>query len=436
MPRFLPALLVLAGLSACREPVEPPRPPYLAIVSKFTAVPPGLAIDYSVTELSGTLDIHRTISAPPGDTVILALPPASYEVELRGLPETCAVREGRRKLITLLDTDNTGLLRFNVNCVPSLRIAVLVDGYDIDPAMVYHVAGPGIERTGYIDLAGSDSMRTRGDTVFLEDLPGGEYEVSLLHVADNCAPYGSDVSRVRTVNVPPGGGSDVAFRVRCSDAPVRPRIVSLASAYHDGASAFVLRVADPDRDVTSYRWDITNCRGASVLATGARTRRGVDAGRTARADTLIIVGAFEAGLADAEVQDRCTALMVEDFRGNTSALVEQRIAAVRGGAAPAALAFNSRLVGTTSITTTLEASDADGDLAGTFLAVRVRDGVLGPFDGHADIGILSPVGFLDTVLPAIPLGGRIRWDDVYAVIVYLVDQRGNFTRLEDADLFR
>jgi len=34
-----------------------------------------------------------------------------------------------------------------------------------------------------------------------------------------------------------------------------------------------------------------------------------------------------------------------------------------------------------------------------------------------------------------PLGSRIQYGDVYAVTVYLIDARGNMTRMEDGDLF-
>lgn len=430
------ALLVFAAAS-CREPVAPARPPYLAIVSQFIAAPEHLGVRFAIEELSGTLGIQRTVSALPGDTLILPLPPASYIVEILDLPPNCSVREGSKRLITLLDTDNTGMLRYNVTCLSSLRLEVIVDGYEIDPELVYHVTGAGTERLGIVNLSGSDSMHTRADTIVLDGLPGGEFQVSLSHVADNCQLYGDNVAGQRTLAIPASGGGEVSFRLRCSERAVRPQILSMASTYHDNTSGFVFRVADPDRDVRSYRWDLTDCRGTSVLPDGmARVRRGLDGGRTLRADTMLIVGAFEAGVPDTALAGRCTAIMVEDYRGNISQLVEQRILAFRGGSPPRSSTFNVRLIGTTSIATALTAEDSDGDFAGSFAAVRVRDGVLAAFDGNPDIGILSAAGFLDTVIPAISLGTRLRWDDVYAVIVYLIDHAGNFRRLEDADLAR
>ncbi|HEU4994784.1 MAG TPA: hypothetical protein VFT29_08190, partial [Gemmatimonadaceae bacterium] len=417
----------------------PAKPPYLAILSKFTTAP-GVVIDgklrYTVKELSGTLGIDRTLTSNPGDTLILSLPPATYVVELHDIPATCSVRDGPARLIVLLDSDNTGTLRFNVSCVSSLRIEVLMDGNELDTELVYHLQGPGTDKLGLVKLAGPDSIHARGDTIVLTDLAKGDYQISLAHISENCGLFGDDVSRVRTVSVSETGGADVSFRVRCSEMALRPHLHSLASTYHDNTSGFVFSVFDPDRDVRSYRWDLTDCQGKSVLPEGrGRIRRGLDGGRTLRADSMVIVGAFEVGIADGDLVGRCTAIVVEDIRGNISDMIEQPIAASRGGTLPDATLFNARLIGTSAISTQLQAFDLDGDFAGSFAAVRVRDGILSASDGNPDIGILSPVGFLDTTVPNLPLGTLLKWDDVFSIIVYLIDSKGNFRRLEDADLF-
>lgn len=434
-------LLALVALltGSCREPAAPPGPPYLAVLSKV-AVAPGVTFNrrlrFTVEELSGTLNIGYERFANPGDTLIFSVPPASYVVSLHDLPPTCTVLNGPVRFVALLDTDNTGTLRYNVQCVPSLTIEVLADGSELDTALVYRVSGPGIDRAGYVNLGGPDSMRTRTRSVVLDRLPGGQYEISLSHIAENCVLIDAGGAR-RVLDVPASGGATVAFRLRCSESALRPRILALASTYHDASSGFVLQVVDPDRDIRSYAWDLTNCRGKSVLPDGLpRVRRGLGAGRGYNADTLLVIGAFEAGIADSLMRGRCTAIHVEDSRGNLSEKVEQPIAASRSGRAPTVTEFNARLSGTTAIITSLNATDPDGDLAGVFVALRVRDGVLAPFDGKPDIGILDPLGFPDLVIPRIDLSTRIRWDDVYAVIVYVMDLSGNFRRLEDGDLFR
>ena len=80
--------------------------------------------------------------------------------------------------------------------------------------------------------------------------------------------------------------------------------------------------------------------------------------------------------------------------------------------------------------------DPDGDFAGVFVAARLRDGILSPPDGQPDIGIYNVAGYLVPNLPDLPLTSRIQYGDVLAIIVYLVDAAGNFTRLEDSDVFR
>ena len=84
-------------------------------------------------------------------------------------------------------------------------------------------------------------------------------------------------------------------------------------------------------------------------------------------------------------------------------------------------------------------SDPDGDFAGLFVGARMRDGVLGPADGEEDFGVYNVAGYLDVLeLPTLTFsaGRRPAWDDIFAVVVYLLDARGNLTRLEDADLFQ
>jgi hypothetical protein len=49
---------------------------------------------------------------------------------------------------------------------------------------------------------------------------------------------------------------------------------------------------------------------------------------------------------------------------------------------------------------------------------------------------MDPSGYLGLQVPSIPTTGRIKWDDVYAVIVYIIDARGNAVRVEDTDVFR
>ena len=70
------------------------------------------------------------------------------------------------------------------------------------------------------------------------------------------------------------------------------------------------------------------------------------------------------------------------------------------------------------------------------MQVRLRDGVLGLPDGQPDFGTMDPIGYLGLAVPLIPTTGRIKWDDVYSVIVYIIDAKGNVTRVQDDDMLR
>ena len=272
------------------------------------------------------------------------------------------------------------------------------------------------------------------DTLRFDNLPPGEYEFGLSVLSANCVVT-SDGGAHPRITVPGGGGAVLDVRVACSDPARRPQFLHAAASFREGVSAFVFRVADPDLDVERYVWDLTDCRGTSVVPGGARTRRGLSAGRTRGLDTLTVVAVFETSLSAADVAGRCTALRVADQLGNTTPVVELPIRSVPG-VAPSASVFNASTIGSTAIRTDLMAVDGDGDFVGTFVAVRVRDGVLFPPDGNPDIGIYNVAGYLGDAIPDLPLGSRIQYGDVYAVIIYLIDAAGHVTRLEDADLFR
>jgi hypothetical protein len=67
---------------------------------------------------------------------------------------------------------------------------------------------------------------------------------------------------------------------------------------------------------------------------------------------------------------------------------------------------------------------------------RRRVGEAGTPDGQPDIGVYNTAGFTDVLLPTVPQGsGRPPYYHYYAVILYLFDDQGNFSRIEDDDLF-
>ena len=417
--------------TACRDASGPPNdgPPYLAIVAKVVPGSQGVIgseYAYRIREISGTLNIDQTVRVAPYDTVIVSLPPASYVVELDdGVPGTCRVRDDGKAFIVLDSLTNTGIVRFFITCQQGLAIQTATDGHDVDPEFLYRLSGATEQRLGIIGA---------NDTVAIDPIEAGVYTLSLLHLSPNCV-ITSDGGADQQITVGTTGGASAAYRVRCSNEVERPYVLAFNPSAHDGAAAFYLEAYDPEGDVDEYYFDITDCRGRSVLPGGIRMRKNLSGSRIRRLDTAVIVAGWEIGVPDALLGGRCGAIRVTDYRGNSTPVIERSL--TRAGNHPGVTQFNARYVGTTWIRTDLGVSDVDGDFAGVFALARLRDGVLAVPDGQPDIGIFNAVGYLNLPLPDVLLGsGRPDWDDYYAVMLYLIDRAGNFTRLEDADLFQ
>ncbi len=431
--RFCVAAFVPFLMSGCSDSSTAPKgPPYLAIVTTLTTWKGASApatVTYRIRDLVNTKSLARDIKAAPNDTTIISLPPGNYVVEADSLPDRCVIpRGGNQQGITLLESDNTGIIRWTIECRTLVSVAVLADGFNVDREFVYRVRPKnGLEATG---------IAAANDTISFNDLAVGEYVIDIGGVADNCT-ITSDGGNRQTLEVEPTGGALVVFRVVCSDPAHRPQILNFVSGYDLGASVFTFRVYDPDRDVEGYYIDITDCEGNSVLPQRReRVRRGLRGGRGGQGiDTLTMVGAFEFGLPPSELVGKCTELRVFDGATNQSAVAVHKIGS-GGGSPPFVRFFNAYLVDQNFVASTLEASDPDGDIVGHFVLVRLRDGVLGLPDGNPDLGSMDPAGYLGLDVPLIPTTGRIKWDDVYSVIVYVIDSKGNVTRVQDDDLLR
>lgn len=430
-------LLILAGgggAAGCSDysPLQvPPRtgPPYLAILTT-TEAPLGIASTggyrYRVKESSLTLGLDTVITVGAIDTLLLSVPPATYEVSITNVPPECRVQANvTKQLAVLVAETNTAILRFVVFCKAQLVIENLTSGLQVDDAFVLRIDGPsGGQR---VDLIGAQ------DTVLLDGLEPGRTTVRLGHAAKNCEVV-SDGGPVREVMITATGGVDLAFRVACSDPVGRPTLRSVAASYQDGVNGFVLHAVDPDRDVERYFWDLTDCHRNSLIGDGGRTRGGFGRGRTANLDSIVVIGLHDVGLPDSVATGGCVALRVEDRFGNSSAIVETPLRP-RGGAKPFPLAFNASLFDQIAIRTFLQADDPDGDYLGFFGTARLNDGTLGPTDGRPDIGIFNTAGYLGTAVPEVPLGsGRPIGAAYQAIILYLFDRAGQFRRIEDPDL--
>lgn len=430
--RFCVAALVPFLMSACKDTTAPPGPPYLAIVTNLTTWKGASApatVSYTIRDLTNAQAVAKQITTSPKDTTIVSLKPGNYVVEADSLPERCVIpRGGNQQGITLLETDNTGIIRWVIECRTLVSIAILADGFDVDREFVYRVRpANGVERRGII---------AANDTISFDNSAEGDYVIDIGGVADNCTVTSDGGTRQR-VKVERTGGAAIVFRVICSDPAHRPMLSSFVAGYDLGAAVFAFKVVDPDHDIEGYYFDITDCEGNSVLPQQReRVRRGLRGGRGGSLDdTLTVVGAFEFGYPPSEMRGRCAEMRVFDNATNQSAIVTFKFGS-GGGSPPFVRYFNSVLVGTSVITSTLEASDPDGDIVGHFVLVRLRDGVLGPPDGEPDLGSMDAVGYVGLDVPVIPTNGRIKWDDVYSVIVYVIDSKGNVTRVQDDDLLR
>lgn len=429
--RLLPwavAATLIFGLGACAEGTGPVEPPYIAVIPVISAAPGtdvGAEYTYRITEISGTLNIDEVRRVSPQDTVIVPVKPATYRITISGLPSHCRVRDGPEIYLLVPEGSNTAVWRYQISCESLITLTTGTDGPSPDAAYVWSLrSGGATARSGILEA---------NDTLLLDGFAPGDYELELAHVADNCVVT-SDGGRRQRFAISGAGGSRADFRVVCSDPAKRPSILLFHSSYHDGTSGFMFRAADPDGDVERYFWDITDCSGKSVLADGGRQRRGLLVATPAGPDTITVFGAIELGLPDQDLLGRCTSLRVQDEYGNSTPILEEPIGN-EAGTGPLPDRFNARFATTASLTTELAISAAD--FAGVFAAARLRDGVLFPADGRPDVGVFNATGFEDTLIPTVPLGGgRPPYYDYSAVILYLFDAEGNFTRLEDADLFQ
>jgi hypothetical protein len=430
--QFCAAALVPWFLSGCDNTTAPPGPPFLAVVTRLTTWPgasPPEQITYRIRQSTAgevQFDEKRTVS--PNDTIILSLEPGTYIVEADNLPSRCVLPRGQNlQGITLTEADNTGIIRYQIECRGLLSLSVISDGYNVDRNFVFRVRSQRtrLERTGLI--AGND-------TLTIEDIGDGDLEVDIGGVSPNCVITSDGGSRQK-VTVDPTGGAAVSFRVQCADVAHQPRITAFTSGYVQGASVFQFRVFDPDGDLLGYYWDITDCEGNSVLPDKReRVRPNLRGGRGATRDTLTVVGAFDLGIDGSVFAGRCTEIRVFDAESNVSTIATHKIGTATGSR-PTARFFNATLQGRAYISSILEASDPDSDIIGHFVLVRLRDGVLAASDGVPDLGSMDPAGYVGLEVPSIPTTGRIKWDDVYSVIVYIIDSKGNAIRVEDENIF-
>ncbi len=423
----MPCLLAVG----CRQETEPSSfaPPYLAVVTRFDAAPGvdvGRQYAYHIRELSGTLGVDTVVvTQSPTDTVIVPVPnvTATYAVTLTGVPSKCVSRTGTEAQIIVPEGTNTTIVRYFVICKPLVTLYMTTEGPARDPDYLFRLSGNGIERVGRL---------REQDTVLVEDVPPGDYQLDLAGIAENCTMISQGLREPR-ITVPDQGGARLDLRVACSDPARRPTMVSLSATYADGVNGISFVAADPDRDMDWYQWDITDCRGNSVIARGQRTWRGLLATR-GNADTLRVGIAVNVEQELPDFASRCAALRIWDLSGNTTPVTEVPLRQNDASAPVAPTLFNATLPTLTTLRTQVAVDVASPHYNGLFPTLRLRDGILGTPDGQPDIGIYSVTGYVEPPLPTVSLGTRIQWYDVIAVELYVLDHQGNFRLLRDDQL--
>ncbi|HTO73045.1 MAG TPA: hypothetical protein VMJ30_04465, partial [Gemmatimonadales bacterium] len=346
---------------------------------------------------------------------------------LDGVPAQCRIREGAEQAVQVAEGINTAIVRYLVSCQPQLMITTATDGFRSDSFFVWHVkAADGQERTGLIH--GNDTVEVNG-------LAPGAAALDLAQLSDGCEVT-SDGGDHPTVQLDAEGGAAHEFRVICSDPVTRPRLLDVVASYHDGAAGILFHVNDPNGDPDRYFFNLTDCDRHGLLASGARLRRGLDAGPTGGRDTVTALAVFELGLPDDSVAGRCALVYVADYDGNLSTLVETPLTRPPGRP-PLVTHLDARFNGTQALLVQVAATDPDNDLLGIFGAAILRDGTIGAPDNHSDIGVYNGIGYAGLALPSLSLGsGSLSYENFLGVIAYVFDQAGNFTRVEDDDLFQ
>jgi hypothetical protein len=438
-PRAVLRLLIVAlaalshlGCADSATGVGARQPPYLAVVV-FVEAPPEVTtrgpFTFRVRELSGQLGVDTSFRATPSDTTILSVVAASYRIDIAGVPETCAVRNGTAQATVVPPNTNTTLVRFFINCEAGLTVITGTDGATADPDYLVSVTSAA--------TAARSSVVKSNDTVRFADLPGGTYDVTLRLIADNCVVT-SDGGSTARVSIVPRGNAAVRFRIVCAEPARRPRITRLVASYFQGSLAYVVRATDPDGDITRSFVDVTDCNLRSVLPTGGQRRGGFSSQpNVGRRDTAVIIGAYDLTLTDAQLANRCLAVWVDDERGNVSPFVEIPLPPRAASRAPVVSSFNALLDGTRSVIVSASATDPNTDYVGAFLVYLVRDGVLSTPDGQPDRVVSQPAGIIGPVATQLLVGiGFGAWNDYLGAIMYFVDAEGNFTRALDLDLFR
>ncbi len=442
------AALLAGTLSGCEGPPlvlweEQPPTGFLAVVTNVTAtegVPLGSDWQVAVVEPTGTFDVDLKRSVDVVDTLVLQLPPATYDVTLEGAGPGCTTRTGFTQRGVIFDPGNLTTIRFRVDCQPSLVITTKTDGLEpvLDSAYTYAV-------TDWTGRLVRDGLVGPMDTVRLSGLDPGEHEVSLGGIADNCVAIGQGGRRIVAEVAPPRVGL-ARFALQCNDPHTRPRLEFVSAGRAENATFVYFEFTDPGSDRTGFPdfdrfdWDVTDCRAKSLERGVLRSYRGLQevGSPVYRADRGAVVFVIPVELPEpGSTGRRCLGIRGWDTEGNTTSLLESELD-MRVGLPPEAEVASARVTqsgGRAVLRTVLSVSDPDADYAGAFVAFELEDGTLGAVDGRTETWLPNIHGFpigtpiADFRLDRLPFS----LDRIERILYYLVDRGGNM-RIESCRL--
>lgn len=436
--RAAAALLAAVALGGCEwgSTAPPEGPPYIAILPRVGAIPQfelPTTVTYRVRQLSAPATFDQTFTVAPRDTLLVgSLPIGTYEVTSSGWPDRCFFRDsGPTQRVALFDGGRAWLVRYQLVCQPSLTIFPMLEGQRVAPQIVQlRVIGPD----------GRQQWRSvrMSDTVVVDNLPAGEHRVGYSVLPANCFQVFPGGSPTAPIDVRAGGGTELTIRIHCADVSRAPRILAMETSRADGFVGAYVTAVDPDRNLDRYFWNVTDCRGRTLLRNGERTRTGLLNPFGLSADTTVLTFAFEpTEVEPAILAEACLAVRFMDRDGNSTPIVEKPIRASDAARAPLVTTFNARFVTTAQLEVTLNATDPDDDYVGNFLSFVYVDGTInGRLDGQLDLGIFNATGQRSMEFPIFPMGGgRPTFDRYVEVRVALLDRRGNLTIARDRNFF-
>lgn len=424
----------LAGCTLGSEPIDN-APPFIVVIPRVTAVPGAVLppVTYRLRQLSEPGTRTTMVVAGARDTVRFGrLELGTYLIEAIGFPDRCTVQdEGARQTAIVFDNNTTSIVRLSVSCVPALVVNTSVEGEVPRDSVTLLLQAP----DGQVTTRRLASMTTRA---IFDDVPAGEYRVGFLLLPPNCHSLAPGGARRVPVDVPRVAGTTLTLAYQCAPTASSPRLLTMAASRREGIAGFIVRAVDPNRNLDRLAFSLTDCAGRHLLAGGERIRTGFLRDNGVSDDTSQATVAVPIPASADSLGRICVGARVLDRDGNSSAIVERELLEADPARAPRATEMNAVFTSRFAMSVTLAVADPQGDYAGAFGLLVLRDGTLnGQFDGQPDIASWNGLGFPGTQLPVLPIGnGRPDLEAYVEMVLVLIDRTGQIAVVRDRSLLQ